>query len=97
MDAEIAWPDRPMSDRSLKVAMTGYVHDDDPTVIADMQQAIDKLRGTLGNCRCPRPANGRPDGLLVSECVACGECGCDVGAALVTDFAPSAPAQRHGR
>lgn len=37
------WPDRPMSERSLRVAMTGYVHDDDPTIIADMQQELDLI------------------------------------------------------
>ena len=36
------WPNRPMTDRSLRVAMTGTVHDDDPTIIADMQQKIDR-------------------------------------------------------
>ena len=45
------WPDRPMSDRSLRVAMTGFVHDDDPTIIADMQQEIERLRDELERVR----------------------------------------------
>jgi hypothetical protein len=41
------WPDRPMSDRSLRVAMSGVVHDDDPTIIADMQAEIERLQAAL--------------------------------------------------
>ena len=45
------WPERSMSDRSLRVAMTGVVHDDDPTIIADMQLEIDRLRAELAEAR----------------------------------------------
>jgi hypothetical protein len=41
------WPDRPMSDRSLRVAMSGIVHDDDPEIIADMQRQIERLQAAL--------------------------------------------------
>jgi hypothetical protein len=33
-----------LSGRSLRVALSGFVHDDDPTIIADMQAEIDRLR-----------------------------------------------------
>lgn len=41
MTTKAPWPDRPMAERSLRVAITGYVHNDDPTIIADMQQSLD--------------------------------------------------------
>lgn len=36
-----------LSDRSLRVAMTGIVHDDDPTIIADMMVGIETLAEAL--------------------------------------------------
>jgi hypothetical protein len=45
------WPDRSMADRSLRVAMSGVVHNDDPTIIADMQNEIDRLRAELAETR----------------------------------------------
>lgn len=37
-----------LSDRSLRVALTGYIHDDDPHVIAEMQEATGLLSDALG-------------------------------------------------
>ncbi len=36
-----------LSDRSLRVAIMGIVPDDDPTIIADMQDRIDALEAAL--------------------------------------------------
>lgn len=36
-----------ISDRSLRVAMSGIVHDDDPTIIADMMVRIETLEAAL--------------------------------------------------
>ena len=36
-----------LGERSLRVALTGVVPDDDPTIIADMQAEIERLRAIL--------------------------------------------------
>ena len=36
-----------------------------------------KARAALGRSACPRPANNMPNDLLVSDCVASGNCGCE--------------------
>jgi hypothetical protein len=38
-----------------------------------------KLRQALRGCRCPRPANDRPDEWTVGACVDALECGCSDG------------------
>lgn len=40
------------------------------------------LRVALGNMRCPRPCNHRPDEFDAKDCVTAGECGC--GAAILS-------------
>lgn len=40
-----------LAERSLRVAMLGYVPTDDPTIIADMQQTIERLTGALEQIR----------------------------------------------
>ena len=42
----------------------------------------DALRDVLGNMRCPRPCNHRPDEFDAKDCVSAGECGC--GAAILS-------------
>lgn len=43
---------------------------------------IKALEEALGNMRCPRPCNHRPDEFDAKDCVAAGECGC--GAAILS-------------
>lgn len=41
----------------------------------------------LATTQCPRPANAVPDHIknwTVEDCIACDECGCDLGDALKT-------------
>lgn len=50
---------------------------------------IKALEEALGNMRCPRPCNHRPDEFDAKDCVAAGECGC--GAAVLSDGSVNAP------
>lgn len=43
---------------------------------------VKALEAALGNMRCPRPCNHRPDEFDAKDCVAAGECGC--GAAILS-------------
>jgi len=45
---------------------------------------VEQMAETLGECSCPRPANGRPYDFTAKECRDAGECGCSIGAALTS-------------
>ena len=66
-----------LGDRSLRVALSGCVQDDDPTIIADMMSEIETLRDLLRQHRC------NADGAMsVGECVDARRCGCTCGLKL---------------
>jgi hypothetical protein len=44
--------------------------------------AAPELLSALQTSACPRPANVAPDGLTVHDCLARGECACDLGDAI---------------
>ena len=41
-----------------------------------LAERAERLHKALRNCYCPRPANNRPDGFTIGECVDADECGC---------------------
>lgn len=45
----------------------------------EQRQREGQSSGVVERVLCPRPANNRPDGFSVGECVRAGECGCDDG------------------
>ena len=69
--AQAGWQ---LSERSLRVALYGFVPDDDPTIIADMMQEIATLRALLRLHRC----NSEGD-MSVGECVDANRCACSCG------------------
>lgn len=53
--------------------------------IERMQAYIAKAQAAIRTTQCPRPANATPEHITdwtVLDCVACGDCGCDLGAAI---------------
>lgn len=56
--------------------------DADAYIIGTLQARLAQAEEVIGGCRCPRPANHRPDEFTVAECVAAGECGCCDGTFL---------------
>lgn len=69
-----------LAERSLRVAMTGAVPADDPTVIADMQNKINALREALRGHQCPVDS-----AMMVARCVDGKWCGCTNGLLLDVD------------
>jgi hypothetical protein len=78
--------DSDLERRDIPLAERGEIPDGiecrDATIAVLEQDAsagkarIKALEEALGNMRCPRPCNHRPDEFDAKDCVAAGECGC---------------------